>query len=53
MLELFKSIPAKTIAMSQGGDWIGGEHNELAKLTFARIRYGSFDLAHATALIAS
>ena len=31
MLDFYKSVPAVTIAMSQGGDFIGGKHNPLAK----------------------
>jgi hypothetical protein len=31
MLEYYKSIPAKSIAMSQGGDWVGGIVNDIDK----------------------
>ena len=31
ILEYYKSIPAKTIALSQNGDWIGGENSGWAK----------------------
>ena len=31
MLDFYKSIPAKSIAMAQGGDFIGGSENTLAK----------------------
>lgn len=31
ILKYYKSIPAKTIALSQNGDWIGGQHSGWAK----------------------
>jgi|TARA_R110000824_G_scaffold23996_6_gene84876 hypothetical protein len=31
MLDFYKSIPAKSIAMAQGGDFIGGSENTLAR----------------------
>ena len=31
ILEYYKSIPAKSIAISQNGDWIGGENSNWAK----------------------
>lgn len=31
LLKFYKSIPAKSIAMSQNGDWIGGNQSEWAK----------------------
>tara|TARA_R110000751_G_scaffold55897_4_gene119771 strand:- start:2354 stop:3199 length:846 start_codon:yes stop_codon:yes gene_type:complete len=31
MLDFYKSIPAKSIAMAQGGDFIGGSENSLAR----------------------
>jgi len=31
LLKFYKSIPAKSIAMSQNGDWIGGDQSGMAK----------------------
>ena len=43
LLKFYKSIPAKSIAMSQNGDWIGGDQSGMAKkLTLKRKCMNSF-----------
>tara|TARA_R110000803_G_scaffold36946_2_gene79565 strand:+ start:1386 stop:2243 length:858 start_codon:yes stop_codon:yes gene_type:complete len=42
MLKLFLDTKATTIAISQGGDWIGGGSNPLAKTWFKRKAMNSF-----------
>jgi hypothetical protein len=42
LLEYFKSIPALSIAMSQGGDWIGGGKSTLVSFKMKRKAMNSF-----------
>ena len=43
LLKFYKSIPAKSIAISQNGDWIGGDQSGMAKkLTLKRKCMNSF-----------
>jgi len=42
MLEFYKSTDVLTVAMSQGGDWIGGASNPLAKTWYKRKAMNSF-----------
>ena len=42
LLDFYKSIDAKSIAMSQGGDWIGGRNGGLGNYKFKRKCMNSF-----------
>ncbi len=42
LLEFYKSIPAASIAISQGGDWIGGEESDMATYKAKRKSMNSF-----------
>ena len=42
LLDFYKKIPAKSIALSQGGDWIGGSESPFAKYPLKRKAMNSF-----------
>lgn len=42
LLDFYKSIPAKSIAMSQGGDWLGGSQSGFAQYPLKRKCMNSF-----------
>jgi len=42
LLDFYKTIPAKSIAMSQGGDWIGGVSGSMASYPLKRKCMNSF-----------
>ncbi len=42
LIDFYKSIPAKSIAMSQGGDWMGGGESSMAKYPLKRKAMNSF-----------
>ena len=42
LIDFYKSIPAKSIAISQGGDWIGGGESSMTKYPLKRKAMNSF-----------
>ena len=42
LIDFYKKIPAKSIAMSQGGDWIGGSDSSFTKYPLKRKAMNSF-----------